>query len=185
MMKKLLVLTLVLGLASVSYAQILDIEVNGNPWDGTSSVKPSDQIAVSYNHPLSSNGSYAGFQFNVDLGGLVSFTKRGAPPLTGENMAAAQVGAGIDVTGGAAGMPFAPGWWWTLTFHVPEGTAPSTTITLDTVAGGFPGFPVVYPGNAAPGAGDGWGYAQLHVVPEPMTIALLGLGGLMLVRRRK
>ena len=66
-------------------------------------------------------------------------------------------------------------------------TLEAGTVTIDAVSGSWSTF------AAAVGIDDAWyssgaqyglPYAQITVVPEPMTIALLGLGGLFLRRRR-
>ena len=65
---------------------------------------------------------------------------------------------------------------YTYEFHIPE-VPPSTIITL-----GIDGLVIKNPFQQ-PIASDVVG-AQIHVIPEPMTIALLGLGGLFLRRRK-
>ena len=78
------------------------------------------------------------------------------------------------VVGAAVPAGYLPGALWSLEFHVPGDLQPSETIVIEHTAGSYNG---VYPPNVLP-------TVVLHVIPEPMTIALLGLGGLLLHRRR-
>ena len=64
---------------------------------------------------------------------------------------------------------------------------PVGTVTVDATGGSWHGFP------AAAGADDAWyssgalyglPYAQVTVIPEPATIVLLSLGGLLLRRKK-
>ncbi len=179
-MKKLLILVLILGLTSATYAvATLDITVNGQPYAGQS-VEPSDIIKVVWNTTAGTFGGYAGLNFDVSIGDYVanSFSTLGAPPLIGNDLHPEDTANGMAILGGAAGTPFPAGWLFEFEFHVPWGTPDSTVIVLDTLAGGYGGF------QAAPGPGDNFPYAEIHVAPEPMTIALLGFGGLFLRRRK-
>ena len=179
-MKKLLILVLILGLTSATYAVgTLDITVNDQPYAG-GDVYPSDIIKVVWNTTLSAFGGYAGLDFDVSLGDYEadSFSTLQAPPLIGTDLGPVDTANGMAIQGGNAGTPHPAGWLFEFEFHVPEGTPYSTIIILDALAGGYN-----YQ-QAAPGAADGWPYAEIHVVPEPMTIALLGLGGLFLRRRK-
>lgn len=74
----------------------------------------------------------------------------------------------------------------TMVFHVPE-LESSTYITLDDLVD-MAHQPFPYSTNVMfddySSVAD-IGELVIHVIPEPMTIALLGMGGLFLLRRRK
>lgn len=181
-MKKMLALVLVLGLASVSSAAItMEMQVNGAPIQG--SVKPSDIIRICWNNTAGPSG-LSGLNFLVDQGEKVSFVSQpSVGTLLSNTLAANQDGMGVRVTGALSAIGVNAGTLFCLEFHVPELPA-STIITLDVLAGGSNGL--VGPGlTARPGDGDSWPFATLHVIPEPITMTLLGLGGLVLARRRR
>ena len=180
-MKKLLMLVLVLCLTSASYATVatVAITVNDQPYTGQS-VEPSDIIKVVWDTTTSIMGGYAGLNYDVSLGDYEagSFSTVGAPPLIGTTIALGETAEGMAVTGGNAGMPHPAGWLFEFEFHVPFDTPYSTVIVLDALTGGYGGD------LAVAGDQDLYPYDEIHVVPEPMTIALLGLGGLFLRRRK-
>ncbi len=185
-MKKLLALVLVLGMASIGMASVagaalvVDIDVNGQDWDGVSSVEPSDIITVTWALDAIAYGGPAGIDYNVSMGDMVSFFSS-SDGLVANLFEVVERGEGFAVVGSASGMPFPARDIFTFEFHVPD-VPPSTIIEIDTLAGGFMG---VVDGVAVPGPDDHWPYATIHVIPEPMTMALLGLGGLGLLRRRR
>jgi hypothetical protein len=183
MMKKLLILLLALSMTSACYALAgeVTITVNDQPYTGQD-VKGSDIIKVVWNTPAQVFGGYSALTYDVSIGDYEadSFSTLATPsPLIANTLAPGDTGAGMNITGGTSGMPHPAGWLFEFEFHVPYDLQPSTIIVLDATAGGFTGQT-----NAAPGPDDVWPYTELHVIPEPMTIALLGLGGLFLRRRK-
>jgi len=65
-------------------------------------------------------------------------------------------------------------------------------VIIDAASGTWSGYEAVvgpvdglYDGETPAYEAYGLPYAEITVIPEPMTIALLGLGGLFLLRRRK
>ena len=73
---------------------------------------------------------------------------------------------------------------WRMEYHVPD-LPVSTLVDLNWIGG-------VYVYDEAPGGANPNNTtlvtpdsATIHIIPEPMTIALLGLGGLVALRRRK
>lgn len=180
-MKKVVALLLVLGFACVANASLVfQDEYQGKVTD----VEPSDVITLVVSANAGGFGGPSGLKIVIDQ------PVDNATPVT-------ILGAGLDPTANFnIGGPFAegdtvfygpPGGGWTgfpaptgeifeFSFHVPD-LPPSTIITVDLVEG------VNFGTLAAPGGEDGMAFAQFHV-PEPLTLSLLGLGGLVLRRRR-
>lgn len=163
-MKKLLVLTLVLGLASGASAALTLVGAPAEPID------IGESISILVNN--SEDGAYSGWleiagQAVADYDGDPVFTAAGDP-------------------GGASEMKPAdgyPGWYeFTVASFPPNPTIAAGDHIEVNVMG-------VSEGTAALNlyATDGvtlLDTAQITVIPEPMTIALLGLGALFLRRRR-
>lgn len=176
-MKKLLIVLMVLAMTSVASADLV-ILINGAPYVDQE-VKGSDIITVLWDEPTAADGLMftGGFNINVDHGDYEadSLDVYKAPAFGGFQVAT--VADGFDVSSPAntmwtPGAPDLPGAVFWYEFHVPYDLEPSSYIIIDTT-----------------GTYGGVDYSQsditLHVFPEPMTIALLGLGGLFLARRRK
>ena len=174
-MKKLLALVLILAMASVSSAATVDIVVNDTPWDGESSVYTSDIITITFYDDTGVAGPFAQFEMAVDHGDYVEDSFATVPGnFMGAPLAVtAPVEDGLVVAGSPMWMPgtLAPDGLYTVAFHVPGDLEESTLINI-TFSGGYLGADTSALSTA------------IHVVPEPMTIALLGLGGLFLRRRR-
>ena len=163
-MKKLLVLTLVLAVASGASAALTLVDVPTDPID------IGDSIAILVNN--SDDGAYSGWlqitdQAVADYDGDPVFTTAGNP--NGDS--------GLDV--------FAeyPGWYQ---FTVASFDAANAIVAGDHIQVNISG---ISEGSSVLGLYDSDGVtlldsATINVIPEPMTIALLGLGGLFLRRRR-
>jgi hypothetical protein len=172
-MKKLLVMFVVLGMASMASAAVtVDVHVNGQQWDGSSSVSPSDIVSVWYfesANPFS--GGFTGFNLNVSDGDYVadSLGVLGGALFGGLN--ATDATNGFDI-GGAASYFNADtaGGIVHFEFHVPN-LPDSSVILIRQTAGTW-------------GGGD-FPSTDIHVTPEPVTMSMLGLGGLALLRRRR
>lgn len=177
-MKKLVVLALVLGIASFATAGLVNdaivATVNGEAWDG-SDLEPSDIVTISVVTNATAFGGYSGVNAIVTDAELVDFTFVTAG-LAASSYTAVQEGMNIRITGGSTGFPHPAGEIFAVTFHVPQ-LPDSGMIIFDFLAGAYNG-PLATEGQ------DEWGYAALHVTPEPMSMALLGLGGLFLRRRK-
>ena len=163
-MKKVLVLALVLGLASAASADLTLVDVPTDP------ISIGDTIAITLNN--SEDGSYSGWleitnQAVADYDGDPVFTAAGDP-------------AGNS---GLTTYVAYPGWYQ---FDVASFDTGNPIVAGDhlviNIAGVSEGTSVL---NLY--ASDGvtlLDSASITVIPEPMTIALLGLGGLFLRRRK-
>jgi len=182
-MKKLLTVLLVLGLASLAQAAV-SFQA---PGVNVQEVKPSDIIRIQL---ISDATNVFGMQFDVlsDKGGEAS-----APALaTGwnagyEGLAMNQGGTLISyVQAAQTGVPPTKlgGTLFSFSFHVPE-LPPSTFITISWGPYGGYDNPYIATMDSAGNRVDvAAGSLVLHVIPEPMTMALLAVGGLVALRRR-
>jgi hypothetical protein len=183
MMKKLLILVLVLGLTSAANAAIeplLNLTVNGVDVGAEYTMPVGGVIEVGVNSDGigGTNGKYAA---------ALVINMLGADTGTGifdDSMITVYNGAGepLEFLGGAIGVPVAP----LVRAFV------ATNAVLDDFAGAGTGFEF---GFKCTGLGDveitliddvfGPGDTLvIHQIPEPITFALLGLGGLFLRRRK-
>jgi hypothetical protein len=158
-MKKLLVLLLVLGMASAASAAL----VVSQPDPTSLEVVVSGDLTQDLYLILSSDGVLSGFTIGADAPDLSNY----AGP-----------------TSDLAGMGLFPvgyvGEYWVMASS--QNPYPLTGTYL-TAMGGDVGDSVNLSWfDEAGGAGD---LGTIILVPEPMTVALLGLGGLLMLRRRK
>ncbi|MHC4645106.1 MAG: PEP-CTERM sorting domain-containing protein [Planctomycetota bacterium] len=191
MMKKFLSLILVLAIASVASAEVAWFEVD--PADAKDSYVGSDVITInlmadfivgSVSTNIGSDGGTA------EAVGLLHPQLRILTPFSDGTLVNA---GGLLITGIGGGTPVGqPGVavgevLYSFEFHVPEGLDESTYITIDDVTD-MSQQPPLSTAIAAPDYSvylTDAGETVIHVIPEPMTIALLGMGGLFLLRRRK
>jgi hypothetical protein len=178
-MKKLLVFLTVLVVSGVANGVVMDILVNGQPWQGED-VKGSDIITVLWINDMEYQyGGFGSFTINVSNGDYVADSGYINPALSLGSITVTPKDPGHDVLLTGSQMPLPVDVMASWEFHVPDYKVDSDYIIIDPVSGAWLG---VY---ASPGPDDNLPYVVLHVIPEPMTIALLGLGGLFLLRRRK
>jgi hypothetical protein len=83
---------------------------------------------------------------------------------------------------GATALGDPTGYLWSVSIHVPWYKVESDWIIVDHT---FGSWHEMYPGELVNEFQELLFPIAIHVIPEPMTIALLGLGGLFLVRRRR
>jgi hypothetical protein len=182
MMKKLLILLLVLGMTSAANALVVNLSTDGSTAAPAAiTVGPGDVLNMSVisdtagiggiywtylEMGLPSAGAVSVVAFTANAGNAASVTDYSSGALTDWELSAA------DTTPGAAGIVAGQQFTFTLTIDAAAATDGSddfdiwTTVPLDN------SFPVD-------------DLLTVNIVPEPMTIALLGLGGLFLLRRRK
>jgi hypothetical protein len=168
MMKKLLILMLVLGMTSTASAALT--------WSTSAlTMNPTDVVTVQIHGStdLPYPGGPAWVGNDPSPGGVASITSISA---------LANAGGDAEVSD-----PTATGWpgWWTI--NALDVTAPFTIapgaqwdVVITAAAAGT--YVIGTDSYGSDGADD---LLTITVVPEPMTIALLGLGGLFLMRRRK
>jgi hypothetical protein len=169
-MKKLLVLLLVFGLASVANAMSVDLSVDGvNASDGTEDIdilSPTITLSVISDDTLGWKMEVSTAQATSTLGFPVATSKAGSIASVTDFS-----GAGLwDYELNTAGVPGAlpqVGEQWTMQLTALGGLGSVFTVNF----GEYGQTPV--------------SSIDFTVVPEPMTIALLGLGSLFLLRRRK
>jgi hypothetical protein len=168
-MKKLLALLLVVGMASAADAAVVGLSVDGaTVSDGTEDISPGETITL---YVVSDTANYP---WLMEVSVLVSDATLGAPIFsTGAGTMAGYVDYSDSImwvyelsTAGAPGSIMAGLQW---------------SMDLTAIPPPAPGWFTV---NLGP-----YGEAPVSsiefFVPEPVTIALLGLGGLLVLRRRK
>ncbi len=184
------ILIVMLCFVSTSYGFIsFDIEVNDAPYVGQD-LYPGDFVDVTMRETVLWFGGHSGVKTNFSFGNeisisdlifphpnfLASFARPAPldPGLTGFT-----VESGFStIDGSILGTAFD---FWHTRLQIPVNAQP-TTLVIDMYQGAFGG---TSRGNAAVGPNDGWAYQELTVLPEPATMALLGLGSLTVLRRRR
>jgi hypothetical protein len=188
-MRKLLVLLSVLAIASIASAQEIDpviSSLNGEPIDPTDEIwiNPSDEInfdIVAFDCTLmtidvivtvTGPGTLLTDQTSLD-----SITYVGDDP--GYRMTPIVIEEGVSYELGTANFMGMTGIIFDhLLMHCDDLGDVIISAGPGTAGGGtldISGYP--YDG--------GWSSVTVHQIPEPMTVALLGLGGLFLLRRRR
>jgi hypothetical protein len=191
MMKKFLALLLVLGMASAASAT-LQISVNGEPAPPDTQIylAPSETIEIDvYTDAVIAN--YTGFTWGlvtvdsdgsisnmtaIDLGGTHTNQINGPwPDDTNPTL--------VDPPAGTAGV-------WATSFAIGADIPADTVLAVgifhcewqpnDALIGLF-----LVPETGTVTWEDAIDTVTIHQIPEPMTVALLGLGGLFLLRRRR
>lgn len=170
-MNKILSLLLVCGMSALVHGAAV---INVITPSGTNEVSPSDVVVIQIGDTGGFFGGYTNAQIDVTAADGGAWEANAASGLTANNGAVAADGNGgetLKVSTFYFGTHPTIELIGSYTFHVPE-LAESSTI--DIAASGNWGAGAVAPI-----------IASLHVVPEPMTMTLLGLGGLVAARRRR
>jgi hypothetical protein len=189
-MKKLLVLALVLSLATMANAALtLQINVTGgveNP-DGSYTLMPSDHLTIAISTP-------GGVLTDADQGDYLMLSDVGLGAISGgviENSATWWVNTLFDgaVAAGAPVPAGMDGVWGSVGiftgFTIPAGSVLFTLIDFHCEGEGDTVISIyTNDWNNIPGPEQLLDTVVIHQIPEPMTMALLGLGGLFLRRRK-
>ena len=197
MMKKLFVLVLVLAISTMATAATIDLEIIAgpdpvgiDPTSGAPSYLPSDTITIALVAAGFGTAPTTGIaQLEINQATTTNGGTASAPDLHVKLMGSGLYNKGTPVNSGGVLIHTVFGslaiddyilidagnlWWFE--FHVPE-LPYSEIISIDLT-----GLSIL-PKYGALTYTYG-GALEIHVVPEPMTIALLGLGGLFLRRRK-
>jgi hypothetical protein len=185
-MKKLVVLVLVLAMAQLSFAGIATLRVNAA--DVKNDYLPSDTITIeivaSYDTGMGgtdTTGSMSMDSISATAGEAIStwinagFNDIANPGLVVNTGGMAVQGIAGTITTSAPDIA-AGEVLWSMEFHIPD-LPGSTIIDISTV--NFFSAPSDFTDMATE-----TNVLSLHIVPEPITMALLGLGGLFLRRRK-
>ena len=176
-MKRILALLIVCAMTSAASAAFVDIRVDGNPWDG-GDVAPSSIVQVVLvddvdNALRTQTGTLDASTINVSAGDNYSHTFYLTPSMGGWAFTPAgdgytSIGSGVWFGGSLPVNDEV----FVHEFHVPDGMEFSDEILID--------YNIAYQFLTGQQGG-----VVLHVIPEPATIALLGIGALSLLRRRR
>jgi hypothetical protein len=185
MMKKLLVLMMVLGMASLANAGLI-LTIGGEPAPDEITLKPSDWIEIdidvtadhtcfAYDVALQLSNAQAKLDLQMGpIGFPTEFFFAGAiigdPTAQSVRVSASQFMSGTDVAGPAVLVN-------NVLLHCEE----DTDVVLALVV--KDGVGTVVDGQQLT-TGDILDSILIHQIPEPMTMVLLGLGGLFLRRRK-
>ena len=176
-MKKLCILMMFMAIASISFASAnfeFKVIVNDQPINVDHVVAPSDIVTIS----LVDNDSMSAPSYNlwgVTAGEYVSGYLN--PVIMGGIMEQPPAGYAFSVFANGMTSPGnQPGIVYSFDFHIPDNSVWGDIIYIEPLEGAYGGVvlttlpPILLGVNVA--------------IPEPMTVTLLGLGGL-LIRRRK
>lgn len=199
-MKKLMVLLMVFGITSMAGAGVIDVQIsslNNEPIDPVDYIEIVESDWVNLDIYYIPDGSEYIGQISCEL------TTAGIGTMDMTDLTFPEGAWDMDETWSPGITEVTAGKVYTLTYSEGMTGSGSAGILVDHILVHCDGFPgditvsitadVLYGGigtmdNNWRTIGSGLEYGPgvtIHNIPEPMTIALLGLGGLFLIRRRK
>jgi hypothetical protein len=188
MMKKMLVFMLVLGLASSANAITIQISVGGDPdpIDSQITIAVSDELVLDVHSPSGHDGTAADDIYWAMIVDPMDGSISGGAVTAGAPDGSSVLTPSVQTGWPTFGVPAPEDGPWGAIASYGNAFDPGTYID-DLI------FHCAREGDAIvklyQRTGDGTVTVAdslvIHQIPEPMTIALLGLGGLALLRRRK
>lgn len=201
-MKNLLILMLVLGLASVSQAQTVGLTVGG--LSEYEALVGAQTITIALIADLGCSGAFLGAVVEgdsaistntINMGGSIANPAAGTGAVVGDVawednyngalLSVFSVTASPAIAAGDVILSFDYTFTWNGTDPIDYWVAPLADGATYVYDGGSMPAALSYANLEVGGTPTDIGITGVHIIPEPMTIALLGLGGLALLRRRK
>jgi len=173
-MKKFMMIILAVALVA-SVASAATMNITGSTAALPDQTKPGDTLTMNWFDNSEVYGGFGDVIINVSQGNFVSAAYANIGWLLKADPVVTVNGAGFDIAIGASAFPIPAntGNIFTLVFTVPTTAAAQSKVNIAVTTGGY---------NQMFGAD--LPSASLTVVPEPVTLVLLGLGGLFLRRRK-
>jgi hypothetical protein len=182
-MKKLLVLALVLSMATMANAGLQFVTSNG-----VTEVNPSTVVTI--NLVTTQGTTISGFGWDAVQGlgeasnGLISSNFGSQMGGNVYNPATGIILGGTYASDVHTPIQYSGGTVYSFQLHIPS-LPFSSIITVNTYADGDNYLDAYYFASGVGEVDGNFTGLTLHVIPEPMTMGLLGLGGLFLRRRSK
>jgi hypothetical protein len=184
MMKKLLVVVLVLGMASVASADLI-FTLNGDPQPAEITIRPSDLITLDLH--LATGENILQYQLMYELSNEQAEFLIDGTVFPWASLAAGKINAYDDTDNYISWVEIAASNLFSAVagpLDLMDGLVIHCLDTTDVILTVYVSENTVINGETIP-IDTVMHTLVIHQIPEPMTVALLGLGGLFLLRRRK
>lgn len=188
-MKKILVILTVFGIASIANAGLIDVVVTNNDEDTSGSYTLNDTVDIEI---WLTGGISDGYDLDLHVTGPATLSEHGGGPITIHQLAVSEAMFPF-VYSGLAGNSISQMSHVDFmgTFDALSALVGGLQVSLDDV-NQWVNIDLTLNGATRVDIGGGWipvteddlGDVSFYVLPEPATIALLGLGGLLLRRRK-
>ena len=192
-MKKLLILLVILGTASWANAARVDFYYDGSR--GTATATPGSTVTIEF---IAESMLAANFNVGaVTVSPNITVFQGEFNPKYTENVSVGELKDGtvnnivlFGLSASTEDPPAAGEWLYRFDIILPSDLSNTNPVVINDWAGANPfggtPFPVATVIDAgATGSGSVSDVGSLTITPEPMTIVLLGLGGLVLLRKRR